>query len=395
MASALLGELSMRCSMRHHIVLIAPPWYPTPPDGYGGIELIVGLLAEELRRRGQRVTVFAAEGSDPPARIAAPRTWRVDLGGPHQHLREVSYAATVLQRLEELGPIDVIHDHCGGSTLLGAALLRLAPVVHTVHGSLTEPERTFYQALPGSVGLVAISHSQRSSAHLPWVGTVHNAPDLAALRVGLREDREPYLLWLARVCPDKGQHLAIEVARRTGYRLVLAGKVEGTPEGQEYYRSRVAPAVDGDRVVHLHNVAGEEKARLLARATALIAPLQWDEPFGLSMVEAMASGTPVVALARGAAAELVTPGLTGFLAADVDGLVDGVRRSGEIDPRRCAQTARRRFSPERMADGYLAVYREAMASEATWHARLGVPFVTTQSPTARQPQILADTASAS
>jgi glycosyltransferase involved in cell wall biosynthesis len=357
--------------VRHHIVLIAPPWYPIPPQGYGGIELVVGLLADELRARGHHVTLFAAEGSRHPARITAPRMWGSDLGRANQRLRELTYAAIMLEELQTLGPIDVIHDHCGGSALVGAALLRLAPVVHTVHGPLPEPECTFYRALPNEVGLVAISESQRSSADIGWVGTVHNAPDLGALRIGRREGKEPYLLWLARVCPDKAQHLAIEVARRSGHRLVLAGKVEATAEAQEYFRRCVSPAVDGQRVVHLHNVAGEEKARLLARARALIAPLQWEEPFGLALVEAMVSGTPVVALARGAAPELVAPGRTGFLAHDVDGLVEGVLRAGEIDPRRCAEAARRCFSPAAMADGYLAVYREAMARRS--FARTAVP----------------------
>jgi glycosyltransferase involved in cell wall biosynthesis len=377
--------------MRRHIVLIAPPWYPVPPHGYGGIELVVGLLADELRAREHRVTLFAAEGSGLGARIAAPRTWSADLGRPNHQLRELSYAATVLQRLEALGPIDVIHDHCGGSALLGAAVLRLAPVVHTVHGALTEPGSTFYRALPRGVGLVAISQNQRSSADLAWAGMVHNAVDLGALRIGRREEKEPYLLWLARVCPDKGQHLAIEVARRTGHRLILAGKVEATAEGQEYYRRCVAPAIDGDRIVHLQNVAGEEKARLLARASALIAPLQWEEPFGLALVEAMASGTPVVALARGAAPELVTPVHTGFLAEGIDGLVDGVSRVGEIDPQGCAETARKRFSPAAMADGYLAVYREAIAAQAAPERALpALAFATAaRRPSAvRQPRML-------
>ncbi|HEX3606593.1 MAG TPA: glycosyltransferase family 4 protein [Candidatus Dormibacteraeota bacterium] len=349
--------------MRRHIVLIAPPWYPIPVYGYGGIELVVTLLAAGLRARGHRVTMFAAEGSCLPAHVAAPRAWSADLGGPDQHLRLLTYAAAVLRALASLGPVDLIHDHCGGCMLLGAALLRRAPVVHTVHGPLPEPESTYYRALHAEAGLVAISGSQRRSADLAWLGMVHNAADVAALRIGRREDKEPYLVCLARICSDKGQRLAIEVARRTGLRLVMAGKVETTEEGREYYRRHVAPAIDGDRVVHLDNVGGEEKARLLARATAMIAPLQWEEPFGLAMVEAMASGTPVVALARGAAPELITPGQTGFLADQIGGLVDGVTRIEEIDPRLCAETARRRFGPAAMVEGYLAVYARAMAGQ--------------------------------
>jgi glycosyltransferase involved in cell wall biosynthesis len=174
-----------------------------------------------------------------------------------------------------------------------------------------------------------------------------------------RLEKEPYLLCLARICPDKGQDVAIEVAQRTGLRLVLAGKIEETPEAQAYFERRIAPAVDGTRVVLVSNVAGFEKARLLARATALLAPIQWEEPFGLSVVEAMASGTPAISMARGAAPEVIEEGLTGFLVQDADEMVAAVRRASEIDPARCAATTRARFNPSIMTDSYLRLYEQA------------------------------------
>jgi glycosyltransferase involved in cell wall biosynthesis len=142
-------------------------------------------------------------------------------------------------------------------------------------------------------------------------------------------------------------------------RLVLAGKVEAIPEATDYFEQYVAPAVDGDRVVHVHNVAGDVKAQLLSRAYALLAPLQWEEPFGLAMVEAMASGTPVIAIARGAAPELVTEGITGFLVRDADGMTDAVRWVRDLDPEACAEATRARFSPSAMATSYLRLYGEA------------------------------------
>jgi glycosyltransferase involved in cell wall biosynthesis len=176
------------------------------------------------------------------------------------------------------------------------------------------------------------------------------------------DEAEPYLLCLARICPDKGQHLAIEVARRTGLRLILAGKVEFTSQGRDYFHRQVSPAVDGDHVIHLANVSGHEKAWLLAHATALLAPIQWEEPFGLSVVEAMASGTPAISMARGAAPELIDEGLTGFLVHDVDEMVAAVRRAGSIEPARCAALTRARFSPAVMADAYLRLYESVEAS---------------------------------
>ncbi|HEY6378816.1 MAG TPA: glycosyltransferase family 4 protein [Candidatus Dormibacteraeota bacterium] len=350
------------------IAVIAPPWYPVPPRGYGGIELVVGLLVTELRAQGHDVVLFAAEGSDLATHVCGPAHWGVDLGRPAERQREVAYSAQVLQRLEEIGPLDVIHDHCGGAMLMGAALLDLSPLVHTVHGAIREPEQTFYTSLPPSVGLLAISQAQRASAPwLPWRGTVHNAVDLSQLRVGEPGEREPYLLCLARVCPEKGQDLAIEVARRTGIRLVLAGKIESTPSSVEYFHRRVAPHIDGRSVVHIDNVAGAEKADLLARATALLAPLRWEEPFGLALVEAMASGTPAIAFARGAAPELIVPEVTGFTVGDVAEMVDAVGRVEGIDRLRCAAVTRERFGPLTMTRAYLTAYEAAIAA----HPRAG------------------------
>lgn len=343
-----------------HVVMVAPPWYPVPPHGYGGIELVVGLLCDALRHAGHRVTLLGADASERDAIPLAPRSWRADLGTPTERLRELTYAARVADTLTALGTVDVIHDHCGFSTLIAASLTGVAPVVHTVHGNIPEPYASFYSSVARRTGFVSISAAQRRSmTDLPWLGTVHNAVDVDSLRVAAA-DKEPYLLCLARICPDKGQHVAIETAHRAGMRLVLAGKVEDIPEATEYFERYIAPAVDGDRVVHVLNVAGEEKAQLLARAHAMLAPLQWDEPFGLAMVEAMASGTPVIAMARGAAPELVAEGSTGFLVQDVDGMTAAVQLAGGIDPRACAAATRARFSPSVMAAAYLQVYERVI-----------------------------------
>lgn len=356
---------------RRHVVLVAPPWYPVPPRGYGGIELVVALLARELRRMGHHVTLFASEGSE-HAEVLAPRGWGRALGLPTALPLEGAYLARVLRRLRALPDIDVIHDHSGPAGLVVTMTAGLAPVVHTVHGPVGDEHRTFYAEVAGDVSLVAISRAQRdSAAAMPWAGVVHNAVDVEHLRAGASAHAEPYALCLARISPEKGQHVAIEVARRAGMPLVLAGKVDAVPEMQLYFREQVEPHVDGRRVVYLPNVQAGQKARLLARATALLAPVQWDEPFGLSIVEAMASGTPVVAAPRGSTPELVVDGVTGFLAASVEGMVAALRRVREIDPLECGRIARERFHPAVMAQGYMQVY-EAAISEAAISAP-GVP----------------------
>src|ERR1035437_7279867 len=203
-----------------------------------------------------------------------------------------------------------------------------------------------------------ISDSQRAQApHLAWAGVVHNAVDVDGLFVAPAARDPQYQLCLARVCEEKGQGTAIEVGRRCGLRLTLAGKVAETPQGREYFRRHVQPFIDGARAVYLPSVSGAAKARLIASATAMLAPISWPEPFGLSIVEAMVSGTPAVSFRQGSAAELIEPGVTGFIVDVVDEMVEAVRRADEIDPIECARIARERFSPQVMTSSYLGLYR--------------------------------------
>ena len=339
------------------IAMVAPPWYPVPPDGYGGIELVVHLLTAGLRRLGHEVVLFGAEGSGHGAIELAPAAWAQDLGGPQHRVREATYLARVYSRLDEM-TVDLVHEHNESAGILVASRRPPAPIVATIHSNLAEPYSTFMNEVDRTaVGLVAISAAQAAQAPtLPWLGMVHNAPDTDSLRSGT--EKGGYLLELARICPDKAQHISIDVAAELGLPLVLAGKIEERPESYAYFKEQIEPRL-GEKVRWLPDVAGREKAELLAGAVAMLFPIQWEEPFGLAMVEAMASGTPVVAIARGAAPELIEEGVTGFLVGDAEGLVAACRRIDEIDTRRCAEVARARFSPERMAAGYLEVYRVA------------------------------------
>jgi glycosyltransferase involved in cell wall biosynthesis len=348
-------EVVSRVDDALRIALVAPAWYPLPPRGYGGTELVVHLLHTELRRMGHQVTVFGAEGSEAGVTMLADAAWSHDLGGPAEAARQATYLARVYDAIADRR-FDVIHDHTGFEGLLLALQSGLAPVVvHTIHGELTEPMITFYKEVDERARLCAISLSQAASAPaIKLAGIVHNAVELPAAPPSVAHER--YLIEVARIIPDKGQHLAIEVAQKAGRKLILAGKVERSAEGMRYFEEQVEPFLS-PTVEYYPNVAGAQKTRLISRAAAGIFPLQWAEPFGLAMVECMVAGTPVLALRTGSTPELIADGVTGFLAEDVGGLVKGANRLDEIDRVRCATVARERFSPRHMAERYVAVYR--------------------------------------
>ena len=336
------------------IAIVAPAWYPLPPRGYGGTELVVYLLHTELRRLGHDVTVFGAEGSAEGVTMLADAAWSQDLGGQAEMARQATYLARVYAAMAGQR-FDVIHDHTGFEGLLLALQSGLAPVVvHTIHGELTEPMITFYKEVDQRARLCAISLSQAESApDIKLAGIVHNAVELPTSPPSVNHER--YLIEVARITPDKGQHLAVKVAQRAGRKLILAGKVERSGEGLRYFEEQVEPFL-GPTVEYYPNVAGAQKARLISRAAAGLFPLQWAEPFGLAMVECMVAGTPVLALRSGSTPELIEDGVTGFLAEDEDDLVEGAKRLDEIDRVGCATVSRERFSPRHMAERYVAVY---------------------------------------
>jgi glycosyltransferase involved in cell wall biosynthesis len=323
--------------------------------------MVVHLLHRELSQLGHDVTVFGAQGSGPGVTELGDAAWSSDLGGKFEDARLATYLGRVFERLRG-ERFDVIHDHSGPAGLLLALHSGAAPVLaHTLHGELIEPYQTFYKEVDKRVKLVAISASQAATApDIEIAGVVHNAVEIPLTPPS--RSRERYLIEVARITPDKGQDLAIEVARRAGRKLILAGKVERTGDGETYFEDKVEPFL-GRTIEYYPNVEGLEKARLVARAAAGIFPLQWPEPFGLAMAECMVAGTPVLALNAGSARELVKPGITGFLGESVDDLVAAVEQIDDFDHERCAAVAREHFSSRRMALEYLDVYQRSMSSE--------------------------------
>jgi glycosyltransferase involved in cell wall biosynthesis len=346
---------------RMHIAMLAPPWIPVPPPGYGGIEFVVALLSDALVDRGHDVELFCAPGSSSSATVRP----LLDAAHPESIERSlfeadhVARAFGLIDAARESGrEFDVVHDHCGFTPLAMADRLG-TPLVHTVHGPFNEDTKPFYAEHGAKGRLVCISHSQARQAPegVDPSAVVHNPIDVDSWPLGLH--KQDYLLWIGRIVPEKGPHRAIEVAHEAKRPLILAGPVQ--PGYERFFATQVEPHIDGVAVRYVGEVGGARKQRLFADAFAFLMPIRWPEPFGMVIVEALAAGTPVLAFAQGAAPEIIEHGVNGFLVNDEHEMAAMVERAGELDPQRCRRSAAERFSPGKVALGYEAVYREARA----------------------------------
>jgi len=329
------------------IAMLAPISWRTPPRHYGPWELVTSLLTEALVARGVDVTLFATLDSITAGRLAGvvPAAYSED---PTLDAK-VWEALHVAHVFERAGEFDIIHNQADFIPLAFSRLVE-TPVVTTIHGFSSLRILPIFKAYEDRVAYVAISDADRAN-DLRYAATIHH---------GIPVDDFPFdrdgsddLLFFGRIHPHKGAAEAVEVAHQTKRRLVMAGIVQD--EG--YFRQRVEPHIDGERVVYLGAVGGETRVRTLGQARALLHLISFDEPFGLSVVEAMACGTPVIAFNRGAMPELIDHGVTGFLVDTVEEAVEAVGRIGEIDRRACRAAVEARFSVDRMADRYLELYR--------------------------------------
>lgn len=333
------------------IAMLAPISWRTPPRHYGPWELVTSLLTEALVARGVDVTLFATTDSMTAGTLAGvcPRPYSED-PTIDAKVWELLHVAHVFERA---GEFDLIHNQAD-FVPLGFSRLVETPLVTTIHGLSSERIVPAYARYQDRVAYVAISEADRHPG-LRYAATIHH---------GIPLDDFPFdpigsddLLFFGRIHPDKGAAEAIEAARRADRRLLMAGIVQD----QGYHERSVAPAVDGKRVVYDGAVGGTERTRMLGAARALLHLINFDEPFGLSVIEAMACGTPVIACNRGSMRELIDHGVTGFLVDSVDEAVEAVARIGEIDRAACRAAVAARFTVERMADRYLALYRTLLS----------------------------------
>jgi glycosyltransferase involved in cell wall biosynthesis len=332
------------------VAVLAPIAWRTPPRHYGPWELFASLLAEGLVAAGHHVTLFATADSITTASLHAtvPRGWSED-ATIDAKVAECLHIAAVFERADEF---DVIHNGFDFLPLTYSELVS-TPVLTTIHGFSSTRILPVYERYDGTTAYVSISDADRHP-NLHYAATIHHGIDLAEFAV--HPSPGAHLLFFGRIHPDKGTAHAIEVARRCGRRLDIAGIIQD----EKYFRDAVAPHIDGERVRYLGAVDASMRAEILGGAHALLHLIDFDEPFGYSVAEAMACGTPIIANARGSMNELIEDGVTGYLVDDVESAVTAVTSVGQLDRHRIAASAAERFSVDTMIDKYVTVYRDVI-----------------------------------
>ena len=339
------------------IAVLAPISWRVPPRHYGPWELFASLLTEGLVARGHDVTLFASGDSNTSARLSSviPRGWSED---PHidPKVAECLHISEVFERASDF---DVIHNSFDFLPLTYSALTS-TPVITTIHGFSSPRIVPVYAKYNRTTFFVAISEADRHPA-LDYLATIHHGIDIDAFK--FNPDPASYLAFFGRIHPDKGVVAAIEAAELAGIPLRIAGIIQD----ERYFEEEIAPRVDGDRVQFVGSIQAEDRSSFLGGAIALLHLIDFDEPFGLSVVEAMACGTPVVAFRRGSMPEIIVEGSTGSMVSDVESAANAARRAGRFERAQVRATAVQRFSAERMVDDYVIAYRRVITES---HRRL-------------------------
>jgi glycosyltransferase involved in cell wall biosynthesis len=349
-----------------NIAQVAPLWESVPPKLYGGTERIVSYVTEELVRMGHDVTLFASGDSETAARLEAvcPQALRLNTGIFN---RDAPMIMLQERALGAVGDFDVIHSHLD---FLGFPLARRnsVPVVTTLHGRLDLPELEPVFREYSEMPLVSISHAQRRPlSWANWQATIHHG--LPRDLYTFHPKSQGYLAFLGRISPEKRPDQAIEIAKRTGLPLRIAAKVD--PADQQYYQSEIEPLLDHPLVEFLGEISDTEKDDFIGNALALVCPYDWPEPFGLVLIEALACGTPVLAYRRGSIPEIIDDGITGFVCESLAEMAEAVERLPLIDRSRCRSAFEERFTADRMARDYVALY-ERIIEESTIQTSLKI-----------------------
>ncbi|MGB4504736.1 MAG: glycosyltransferase [Syntrophaceticus sp.] len=342
------------------IALLSPIAWRTPPEHYGPWERVVSLLCEGLVEKGVDVTLFATGDSQTAGKLEyICKTPYEEDNSLDPKVWEALHIAHLFEQAEKY---DLIHNHFDFLPLTYSRLVK-TPIVTTIHGFSSQKILPVYKRYEDRSYYVSISNADRSP-DLQYLATVYHGIDLESF--DFSPERGDYLLYFGRIHPDKGTCEAIEIAHRFQMKLVIAGIIQD----QDYYQEQVAPHLDGQRVVYVGSVGPEKRNQLLGGAYALVHPINFEEPFGLSVVEAMACGTPVVAFNKGAMPEVIRDQETGFLVNSIDQAVEALKRIPELDRVACRRWVENRFSRERMVNDYLDLYKIILEREKPrlWYA---------------------------
>ncbi len=336
------------------IAQVAPLRERVPPPTYGGIELVVSHLTDELVRRGHEVTLFASGDSLTQAKLESvcEQALRLDPNVINCDAYELLELSQVYQQAAEF---DLIHSHLGVLTLASAGLVK-TPTLHTLHHSFNQDTAKIYTH-HNKQAYVSISDAQRS-IDLNYVGTVYNGIDETSYPFIVKPEDPPYLAFLGRLSPEKGPAHAISIAKQTGWCLKMAGKLDDID--RKFFDQEIAPHIDGKQIQYLGEVSHDEKAELLGNASVTLFPITWQEPFGLVMIESMATGTPVIATNMGSVSEVVSHGVSGFICPSYKEMASMIPKALELSRHSCRKYVENKFSVNKMVDGYEAIYRQIL-----------------------------------
>ena len=357
------GMKKYHSNKKLNICLIAPPWYSLPPNGYGGTELIVYLLYQGLIELGHKVIVIGQEESEIPVVKYGKSEWISDLNPSSDKWDRIfQYQKKITDFLLE-NNFDIVNDHSKPPGYnMWAKMFSNTSFIYTVHDAISDARfNTLTELKDFNVYYTGISKNQIKNRNRNlFAGIVHNAVNIPKKITEYKRDiNSGYILQIGRIMSEKGQHLSIELAKKLGKKLIIAGKVDSSPEAQDYYKKYIKKEI-GDGVEYIKSIAGFEKWSLITKAEATIFPLQWEEPFGLVFAESLICGTPVLAYDRGAVREIIRNEKDGFIVNDINGLINTFPKVKELNRDEIQKTALKNFSYKRMADDYLTIYKQIL-----------------------------------
>lgn len=335
------------------IAQVAPPWISIPPQTYGGTELVISWLCDELVKKGHEVTLFASGDSKTKAKLVSvwsSSLWNASLRTPH-----AIFSLMYQKLIEKQNDFDIIHDHCEFYTCPFSKFLK-PPIITTLHHPLTEETITLYKKFP-NINFVAISkHQRKQGPGINIVKTIYNGLPLE--KYPFNEKPQNYLLWLSRIGPDKGLGPAIDIAKLSGEKLIISGNI--LSQYADYFEFRIKPLIDGKKIQFVGAADFKKKVELFRNAKALLFPVKRPEPFGLVVIEAMACGTPVIAFNQGSMPELIKDGKTGFLVNSVEEACLAIKKIESIKREDCRKWVEENFNLKRMVNRYEKLYKKVL-----------------------------------